>query len=62
MKSESATGRARIIENAQNIGDFSDRRVAKENLSIRELAGSLKFAGGNEYARSNRFREDYLDH
>jgi hypothetical protein len=33
------------IKNAQNIGDFSDRCVSKENLSIRELACSLKFAG-----------------
>jgi hypothetical protein len=44
-KSKSATGRARKIENAQNTGDFSDRVAALENLSIRELAGSLKFAG-----------------
>jgi hypothetical protein len=44
-KSESATRRGRKIKNAQNTWDFSDGCVAKETLSIRELAGSLKFAG-----------------
>jgi hypothetical protein len=33
------------IKNAQNIGDFSDLYAVVENLSLYELACSLKFAG-----------------
>jgi hypothetical protein len=44
-KRESAASWDRKIENAQNIGDFSERVALIENLSICELAGSLKFAG-----------------
>jgi hypothetical protein len=41
--SESATRRGQKIENAQNIGDFSDLVAEIENLSLYELAGSPKF-------------------
>ncbi len=41
------------IKNAQNIGDFSDYVASIENLSIYELAGSLKFARRDEYARKD---------
>ena len=44
-KSESAASRGQKTKNAQNIGDFSDRCVKKEKLSLHELVGSLKFAG-----------------
>jgi hypothetical protein len=60
-KSESAAGWTPKIKNTQNIGDSSDRDVAKENLSHGELAVSLKFAGGDEYSGSNRFRRDSLN-
>jgi hypothetical protein len=33
------------IENPKSFRDFSDRCVAKESLSIRELTDILKFAG-----------------
>ena len=44
-KSESAASWDQKIKNAQNIGDFSDQVALTGNLSLRELAGSLKFAG-----------------
>ena len=33
------------IKTPKNIGDFSERVAAKENLSMCELACCLKFAG-----------------
>ena len=42
---ESVASHDQKTKYAQNTGDFSDRCVAKENLSIRELADILRFAG-----------------
>jgi len=44
-KCESAVSKSQKIKGAQNIGELSERSVATETLSIRELACCLKFAG-----------------